>query len=142
MLTLCRILVLYIIVYYILFFSDSQGSGLLHHFGPRRSNSSIHTYPQKCTQHCGEIEIIPFSRVLILLFKGKLTAFLYFQNLDDSDWTNSLYTSPISAVENTSFFTQDISNLSSALLKEDDPGEAGGWLRQDLVLCGVKELLI
>uniref|UniRef100_A0A674PQ68 Nuclear pore complex protein n=1 Tax=Takifugu rubripes TaxID=31033 RepID=A0A674PQ68_TAKRU len=45
-------------------------------------------------------------------------------NLDDTDWTNSLYTSPISAIENTSFFTEDITNLSSALLKEDDPGEA------------------
>uniref|UniRef100_A0A674NXD3 Nuclear pore complex protein n=1 Tax=Takifugu rubripes TaxID=31033 RepID=A0A674NXD3_TAKRU len=49
---------------------------------------------------------------------------LCFQNLDDTDWTNSLYTSPISAIENTSFFTEDITNLSSALLKEDDPGEA------------------
>lgn len=51
---------------------------------------------------------------------------MYFQNFDDSDWTNSLYISPVSAIENTSFFTQDIANLSSALLKEDDPGEAGG----------------
>lgn len=50
------------------------------------------------------------------------------QNLDDSDWTQSLYTSPIPAVENTSFFTEDITNLSSALLKEDDPGETGGWI--------------
>uniref|UniRef100_A0A665UMR0 Nuclear pore complex protein n=1 Tax=Echeneis naucrates TaxID=173247 RepID=A0A665UMR0_ECHNA len=45
-------------------------------------------------------------------------------NLDDSDWTNSVYTSPVSGLENTSFFTEDITNLSSALLKEDDPGEA------------------
>uniref|UniRef100_A0A8C4DXK9 Nuclear pore complex protein n=1 Tax=Dicentrarchus labrax TaxID=13489 RepID=A0A8C4DXK9_DICLA len=45
-------------------------------------------------------------------------------NLDDSDWTNSMYTSPVSGMENTSFFTDDITNLSSALLKEDDPGEA------------------
>uniref|UniRef100_A0A7N5ZPP6 Nuclear pore complex protein n=1 Tax=Anabas testudineus TaxID=64144 RepID=A0A7N5ZPP6_ANATE len=45
-------------------------------------------------------------------------------NLDDSDWTNSMYTSPVSGLENTSFFTDDITNLSSALLKEDDPGEA------------------
>lgn len=27
----------------------------------------------------------------------------------------------------TSFFTDDITNLSSALLKEDDPGDAGVW---------------
>ncbi|KAM6896069.1 nuclear pore complex protein Nup107 isoform 2-T2 [Lycodopsis pacificus] len=45
-------------------------------------------------------------------------------NLDDSDWTNSVYISPVSGMENTSFFTDDITNLSSALLKEDDPGEA------------------
>lgn len=45
-------------------------------------------------------------------------------NLDDSDWTNTLYPSPVSGLENTSFFTDDIGNLSSALLKEDDPGEA------------------
>ncbi|KAM7367362.1 hypothetical protein PAMP_015268 [Pampus punctatissimus] len=45
-------------------------------------------------------------------------------NLDDSDWTNSMYISPVSGFENTSFFTDDIANLSSALLKEDDPGEA------------------
>ncbi|XP_030575601.1 nuclear pore complex protein Nup107 [Archocentrus centrarchus] len=45
-------------------------------------------------------------------------------NLDDSDWTNSMYTSPLSGQENTSFFRDDIGNLSSALLKEDDPGEA------------------
>lgn len=44
-------------------------------------------------------------------------------NLDDSDWTNTMYTSPVSGMENTSFFTDDITNLSSALLKEDDPGE-------------------
>lgn len=50
---------------------------------------------------------------------------LILQNLDDSDWTNSMYTSPVSGMENTSFFTDDITNLSSALLKEDDPGEAG-----------------
>uniref|UniRef100_A0A673ACH8 Nuclear pore complex protein n=1 Tax=Sphaeramia orbicularis TaxID=375764 RepID=A0A673ACH8_9TELE len=35
-----------------------------------------------------------------------------------------MYTSPVSGLENTSFFTDDIANLSSALLKEDDPGEA------------------
>ncbi|XP_061570340.1 nuclear pore complex protein Nup107 isoform X1 [Cololabis saira] len=45
-------------------------------------------------------------------------------NLDDSDWTNSFYTSPVSGLENTSFFKDDTANLSSALLKEDDPGEA------------------
>lgn len=47
------------------------------------------------------------------------------QTLDDSDWTNSFYTSPMSGLENTSFFKDDVTNISSALLKEDDPGEAG-----------------
>lgn len=47
------------------------------------------------------------------------------QNLEDSDWTNSLYTSPVSGLDNSSFFRDDEANLSSALLKEDDPGEAG-----------------
>ncbi|XP_013888337.1 nuclear pore complex protein Nup107 [Austrofundulus limnaeus] len=45
-------------------------------------------------------------------------------NLDDSAWTDSLYASPVLGLENTSFFTDDVANLSSALLKEDDPGEA------------------
>uniref|UniRef100_A0A3B5PSA4 Uncharacterized protein n=1 Tax=Xiphophorus maculatus TaxID=8083 RepID=A0A3B5PSA4_XIPMA len=46
------------------------------------------------------------------------------QNLEDSDWTNSLYTSPVSGLDSSSFFRDDEANLSSALLKEDDPGEA------------------
>uniref|UniRef100_A0A3B5LW09 Nuclear pore complex protein n=1 Tax=Xiphophorus couchianus TaxID=32473 RepID=A0A3B5LW09_9TELE len=46
------------------------------------------------------------------------------QNLEDSDWTNSLYTSPISGLDSSSFFRDNEANLSSALLKEDDPGEA------------------
>uniref|UniRef100_A0A1A8K8U8 Nuclear pore complex protein n=1 Tax=Nothobranchius kuhntae TaxID=321403 RepID=A0A1A8K8U8_NOTKU len=45
-------------------------------------------------------------------------------NLDDSDWTTSFYTSPASGLGNTSCFSDDGANLSSALLKEDDPGDA------------------
>lgn len=45
-------------------------------------------------------------------------------NLDDSDWTTSMYPSPTSGLDNSSFFKDDSANLSSALLKEDDPGEA------------------
>ncbi|KAG7254978.1 hypothetical protein CRUP_008816, partial [Coryphaenoides rupestris] len=45
------------------------------------------------------------------------------RNLDDSDWTNSRYPSPLSGLADTSF-TDDITNISSALLKEDDPGES------------------
>ncbi|XP_077355682.1 nuclear pore complex protein Nup107 [Festucalex cinctus] len=44
-------------------------------------------------------------------------------NLDDSDWTESVHMSPVTGLENTSFFTEDITHLSSALLKDDDPGE-------------------
>ncbi|XP_056311527.1 nuclear pore complex protein Nup107 [Danio aesculapii] len=43
-------------------------------------------------------------------------------NLDDSDWTNSLYPSPLSGIVDTSF-TDDVS-MSALMLKEDDPGEA------------------
>uniref|UniRef100_A0A8C1WAL1 Nuclear pore complex protein n=1 Tax=Cyprinus carpio TaxID=7962 RepID=A0A8C1WAL1_CYPCA len=43
-------------------------------------------------------------------------------NLDDSDWTNSLYPSPLSGLVDTSF-TEDVS-MSALMLKEDDPGEA------------------
>lgn len=47
------------------------------------------------------------------------------QNLDDSDWTNSLYPSPLSGLGlGDTSFTDDI-NMSSVMLKEEDPGEAG-----------------
>lgn len=45
-------------------------------------------------------------------------------NLDDSDWTTGMYTPLVSGLEDTSFFRDDTANLSSALLKEDDPGDA------------------
>uniref|UniRef100_A0A674B1I4 Nuclear pore complex protein n=1 Tax=Salmo trutta TaxID=8032 RepID=A0A674B1I4_SALTR len=46
------------------------------------------------------------------------------QNLDDSDWTNSLYPSPLSGLGlGDTSFTDDI-NMSSVMLKEEDPGEA------------------
>lgn len=51
---------------------------------------------------------------------------LTLQNLDDSDWTNSLYPSPLSGMVDTSF-TDDV-NMSALMLKEDDPGEAGKCL--------------
>ncbi|KAJ8373496.1 hypothetical protein SKAU_G00040760 [Synaphobranchus kaupii] len=43
-------------------------------------------------------------------------------SMDDSDWTNSLYPSPMSGLVDTSS-TDDI-NMSTLMLKEDDPGEA------------------
>ncbi|KAM6984902.1 nuclear pore complex protein Nup107 [Aplochiton taeniatus] len=45
-------------------------------------------------------------------------------NLNDSDWTNSLYPSPLSGLGDTTSFSDDIINLSSEVLKEEDPGEA------------------
>lgn len=44
--------------------------------------------------------------------------------MEDSAWTNSI-TSPVVGLDDSSFFLDDEANLSSALLKEDDPGEAG-----------------
>uniref|UniRef100_A0A6Q2ZMI6 Nuclear pore complex protein n=1 Tax=Esox lucius TaxID=8010 RepID=A0A6Q2ZMI6_ESOLU len=43
-------------------------------------------------------------------------------NLDDSDWTTGLYPSPLSVLGDNSF-TDDL-NMSSVILKEEDPGEA------------------
>ncbi|XP_076849044.1 nuclear pore complex protein Nup107 [Brachyhypopomus gauderio] len=43
-------------------------------------------------------------------------------NLDESDWTNSLYPSPLSVFGDGSF--TDEMNVSAVVLKEDDPGEA------------------
>ncbi|CAL8386610.1 unnamed protein product [Boreogadus saida] len=45
------------------------------------------------------------------------------RNLDDSDWTNSILPSPRSGWADTSF-TDDFTNVNSALLREDDPGES------------------
>lgn len=90
-----------------------------------------HIHPEMHSTVWWDRKILFFFSCFEFTVKGvKLNGqgFLYFQNLDDSDWTNGLYTSPISAMENTCFFTHDITNLSSALLKEDDPGEAGGWI--------------
>ncbi|TRY97188.1 hypothetical protein DNTS_015794 [Danionella cerebrum] len=49
--------------------------------------------------------------------KGSLS-----MNLDDSEWTNSLYLSPLSGLVDTSF-TDDV-NKSALMLTEEDPGEA------------------
>ncbi|KAJ8402438.1 hypothetical protein AAFF_G00369270 [Aldrovandia affinis] len=43
-------------------------------------------------------------------------------SMNDSDWTNSLYHSPLSGLVDTSS-TEDV-NLSALMLKEEDPGEA------------------
>ncbi|XP_061085410.1 nuclear pore complex protein Nup107 [Conger conger] len=43
-------------------------------------------------------------------------------SLDDSDWTNSLYPSPMFGLADSS--TADDLNMTSVMLKEDEPGEA------------------
>lgn len=58
-------------LFHFLFHSDSQGSRCFCHFGPRKSNSSIHKHPQTCTQHCCEIEIIPICFLCLRVFERK-----------------------------------------------------------------------
>uniref|UniRef100_A0AAY4EKF6 Nuclear pore complex protein n=1 Tax=Denticeps clupeoides TaxID=299321 RepID=A0AAY4EKF6_9TELE len=50
------------------------------------------------------------------------TSGLSMVNLDDSDWTNSLYPSPLSVMGEASF-TDEV-NMSAVILKEEDHGEA------------------
>lgn len=116
-----------------LWLSHPQGSGCVGHFGLWRSNAAIHTHAETRRRQSGEAYRharcfvcklgpgIPASVASARQCVGSVCV----QNLNDSDWTNSLYPSPQSGMENTSFFTKDVSNLSSALLKEDDPGEGG-----------------
>uniref|UniRef100_A0A3P9QF05 Nuclear pore complex protein n=1 Tax=Poecilia reticulata TaxID=8081 RepID=A0A3P9QF05_POERE len=66
--------------------------------------------------------LVPGSRTPRYTHTPRHNAVRY--NLEDSDWTNSLYVSPVSGLDSSSFFRDDEANLSSALLKEDDPGEA------------------
>ncbi|RXM98795.1 Nuclear pore complex protein Nup107 [Acipenser ruthenus] len=47
-------------------------------------------------------------------------------NLDDSDWTNTLYLSPQQSGLVDSSFTEDVT-MSAVMLKEDDPGEAASF---------------
>ncbi|MGH0151094.1 UNVERIFIED_CONTAM: hypothetical protein FKN15_057858 [Acipenser sinensis] len=51
-------------------------------------------------------------------------------NLDDSDWTNTLYLSPQQSGLVDSSFTEDVT-MSAVMLKEDDPGEAGGHAEEN-----------
>lgn len=106
--------------------SNSQSSRCFLHFGVRSSDTSICAHAPKCFEQSGEKRTREetSSACFFLLTEANSASVQY---LDDSDWTNSFYASPTSGVENTSFFNDDMANLSSALLKEDDPGEAGGW---------------
>eukprot|EP00066_Takifugu_rubripes_P007339 XP_003972778.1 PREDICTED: nuclear pore complex protein Nup107 [Takifugu rubripes] len=107
--------------------SPGGGSPVISMVTPARSllkNTPASLYRQAVTPRVPDVSaiLVPGSRTPRYTHTPRHA--LSTVNLDDTDWTNSLYTSPISAIENTSFFTEDITNLSSALLKEDDPGEA------------------
>ncbi|XP_034529082.1 nuclear pore complex protein Nup107 [Notolabrus celidotus] len=106
--------------------SPGSGSPILSTVTPARSlrNTPASLYRQAVTPRVPDVSAIlaPGARTPRYTHTPRIG--LSSMNLDDSDWTNSMYTSPVSGMENTSFFTEDIANLSSALLKEDDPGEA------------------
>uniref|UniRef100_A0A4W4HPX5 Nuclear pore complex protein n=1 Tax=Electrophorus electricus TaxID=8005 RepID=A0A4W4HPX5_ELEEL len=65
--------------------------------------------------------VTSFPRVLFSP-PSALLGYVKSQNLDESDWTNTLYPSPMSVFEDGSF-TDEV-NMSAVMLKEDDPGEA------------------
>ncbi|XP_054608406.1 nuclear pore complex protein Nup107 isoform X2 [Dunckerocampus dactyliophorus] len=107
--------------------SPGTGSPVVSTVTPARSllkNTPASLFRQAVTPRIPEVSAIlaPAGRTPRYTHTPRNT--LSSVNLDDSDWTNSMYISPISGLENTSFFTEDITDLSSALLKEDDPGEA------------------
>lgn len=60
---------------------------------------------------------------MVVIYYLKMV-FPWVQNLDDSDWTNTLYLSPQQSGLVDSSFTEDVT-MSAVMLKEDDPGEAG-----------------
>ncbi|XP_037617048.1 nuclear pore complex protein Nup107 [Sebastes umbrosus] len=107
--------------------SPGSGSPVLSTATPARSlmrNTPASLYRQAVTPRVPDVSAILAPGGRTPRFTHTPRNALNSMNLDDSDWTNSMYISPLSGMENTSFFTEDITNLSSALLKEDDPGEA------------------
>uniref|UniRef100_A0A8C4DVP8 Nuclear pore complex protein n=1 Tax=Dicentrarchus labrax TaxID=13489 RepID=A0A8C4DVP8_DICLA len=107
--------------------SPGSGSPLVSTVTPARSllrNTPASLYRQAVTPRVPDVSSILAPGGRTPRYTHTPRNALSSMNLDDSDWTNSMYTSPVSGMENTSFFTDDITNLSSALLKEDDPGEA------------------
>ncbi|KAM9335059.1 nuclear pore complex protein Nup107 [Symphorus nematophorus] len=107
--------------------SPGSGSPIVSTVTPARSllrNSPASLYRQAVTPRVPDVSAILAPGGRTPRYTHTPRNAISSLNLDDSDWTNSMYTSPVSGMENTSFFTDDITNLSSALLKEDDPGEA------------------
>nr|XP_057934164.1 nuclear pore complex protein Nup107 isoform X2 [Doryrhamphus excisus] len=107
--------------------SPGTGSPVVSTVTPARSllkNTPASLFRQAVTPRIPDVSAIlaPAGRTPRYTHTPRNT--LSSMNLDDSEWTGSMYVSPVSGLENTSVFTEDITNLSSALLKEDDPGEA------------------
>ncbi|MEQ2269848.1 hypothetical protein XENORESO_010951, partial [Xenotaenia resolanae] len=91
---------------------------------PARSllrNTPASLFRQAVTPRVPDVSSILFSEVRTPRYTHTPRNAFSSMNLDDSDWTNTLY---VSGLDNSSFFRDDEANLSSALLKEDDPGEA------------------
>lgn len=108
-------------------FPSPGGSPIVPSVTPARStlrNTPASLFRQAVTPRVPDVSSILVPGVRTPRYAHTPRNALSSANLEDSDWTNSLYTSPVSGLDNSSFFRDDEANLSSALLKEDDPGEA------------------
>ncbi|MED6261297.1 hypothetical protein ATANTOWER_003310, partial [Ataeniobius toweri] len=108
-------------------FPSPDGSPVIPSLTPARSllrNTPASLFRQAVTPRVPDVSSILFSGVRTPRYTHTPRNAFSSMNLDDSDWTNTLYTSGVSGLDNSSFFRDDDANLSSALLKEDDPGEA------------------
>uniref|UniRef100_A0A3Q2T3V7 Nuclear pore complex protein n=1 Tax=Fundulus heteroclitus TaxID=8078 RepID=A0A3Q2T3V7_FUNHE len=103
-------------------FPSPGGSPIVPSLTPARSlqrNTPASLFRQAVTPRVSGVSsiLVPGGRTPRYASRTGLSS----ANLEDSDWTN---TSPVFELDNSSFFRDDEANLSSALLKEDDPGEA------------------
>ncbi|MEQ2306060.1 hypothetical protein AMECASPLE_004171 [Ameca splendens] len=108
-------------------FPSPDGSPVIPSLTPARSllrNTPASLFRQAVTPRVPDVSSILFSGVRTPRYTHTPRNAFSSMNLDDSDWTNTLYTSGVSGLDNSSFFRDDEANGSSALLKEDDPGEA------------------
>ncbi|MED6266245.1 hypothetical protein CHARACLAT_000201 [Characodon lateralis] len=108
-------------------FPSPDGSPVIPSLTPARSlprNTPASLFRQAVTPRVPDVSSILFSGVRTPRYTHTPRNAFSSMNLDDSDWTNTLYTSGVSGLDNSSFFRDDDANGSSALLKEDDPGEA------------------
>ncbi|KAK5622472.1 hypothetical protein CRENBAI_002992 [Crenichthys baileyi] len=108
-------------------FPSPDGSPVIPSLTPARSllrNTPASLFRQAVTPKVPDVSSILVSGVRTPRYTHTPRNAFSSMHLDDSDWTNTLYTSGVSGMDNSSFFRDDEANLSSALLKEDDPGEA------------------